>query len=145
MGNRTNAFRLNTGTVGHYVNGVVNYGKECMRWEDSAGDGTAGYTAAADPSFDSILFDCDLGLTTSNSDTATAEAAVSGGTNNSTTTASTLSSTFVNGSAESAVTPFDVTTISSDLDPVDYVGAVKDSSDTWWQGWSCGLEASDAC
>ena len=145
VGNRTNAFRLNTGTVGHYVNGVVNYGKECMRWEDSAGDGTAGYTAAADPSFDSILFDCDLGLTTSNSDTATAEAAVSGGTNNSTTTASTLSSTFVNGSAESAVTPFDVTTISSDLDPVDYVGAVKDSSDTWWQGWSCGLEAGDAC
>ena len=84
VGNRTNAFRLNTGTVGRYVNGVVNYGKECMRWQDSAGDGTAGFTAGSDPAFDSVLFDCDLGLTTSNSETATAEASVAAGTNNST-------------------------------------------------------------
>ncbi|HAE94373.1 MAG TPA: hypothetical protein DCG65_07415 [Hyphomonas atlantica] len=116
-----------------------------MRWQDSAGDGNTTYDAGSDPAFDSVLFDCDLGLTTSNSETAIAEASVAAGTNNSTTTASTLSSTFVNGAAESGVTAFDVTTISSDLDPVDYIGAVKDSSDTWWQGWSCGLEASDAC
>jgi len=25
------------------------------------------------------------------------------------------------------------------------VGAVRDAEDTWWQGWTCGLEASDPC
>jgi hypothetical protein len=27
----------------------------------------------------------------------------------------------------------------------DYIGAVKNMADTWWQGWSCGLSAGSAC
>ena len=145
VGSRTNAFRLNTGTIGRYVNGVVSYGTQCMRWEATAGNGVAGYQAGEDPAFDSVLFDCVLGLATSNSDAAAPAASVAAGTNNSTTVADTLTSTFVNGAAETAVTPFNPTTLSSFFEPVTYIGAVQNAQDTWWQGWSCGLEASDPC
>ena len=145
VGDRTNAFRLNTGTIGTYVNGVVSYGKQCMRWESSAGNGTAGYQAGADPAFNSVLFDCVLGLATSNSDASAPAAAVAAGTNNSTTIADTLTSVFLNGAAETAVTPFNPTGLSSFLRNVTYIGAVQNAQDTWWQGWSCGLEASDPC
>ena len=140
-----NAFRLNTGTIGTYVNGVVTETAECFRWEDSAGNGVAGYQAGVDPAFNSVLFDCAGGLEVAGSDIGAASAALAAGTDNSTATASTLINTFINGAAESAVTAFDVTGLSSDLEPVDYIGAVENATDTWWQGWSCGLEASDPC
>ena len=145
VGNRSNAFRLNTGTIGHYLNGVVNYGKECFRFEDSAGNGTAGYQEGADPKFSSVLFDCELGLATAASDAAAAQGAVDADANNSTTIANSLTNTFVNGAAESGVTAIDPTTFDTFFDEVDYIGAVENSDDTWWQGWSCGLEASDPC
>jgi len=144
IGNRSNAFRLNTGTVGRYVNGVVSYGQACFRWQDSAGDGVTGYTAGVDPSFDSVLFDCEGGIDTDNSDGDTAADAIAAGSNNSTDVADTLAG-FVNGTAESAVTAFDATTLSSFFEPVDYIGAVRDDEDTWWSGWSCGLEAETPC
>ncbi|WP_340691547.1 hypothetical protein [Hyphomonas sp.] len=140
-----NAFRLNTGTIGTYVNGVVKEVTECFRWETSAGNGVAGYQAGVDPAFNSVLFDCAAGLEVAGSDIGAASASLAAGTNNSTATASTLINTFINGAAESAVTAFDVTGLSSDLEPVDYIGAVENATDTWWQGWSCGLEASDPC
>ncbi|MCA8901105.1 MAG: hypothetical protein KDA53_07615 [Hyphomonas sp.] len=150
VGDRTNAWRLNTGTVGKYMNGVVNYGKECMRWQTSAGDGVAGFSAAGDPNFNSVLFDCDNGLFTttvqhSDSDEAAPVAAAAADANNTTAVADTLTSVFVNGTAEAAVTPFDPTTVSSFFEATDHIGAVKDASDTWWQGWSCGLQATDPC
>jgi len=140
-----NAFRLNTGTIGTYVNGVVKEVTECFRWEGSAGNGVAGYQDGVDPAFDSVLFDCAGGVETASSDAGAAAASLAAGTNNSTGTASTLINTFINGAAESAVTAFDVTGLSGDLEPVDYIGAVENATDTWWQGWSCGLEASDPC
>ena len=140
-----NAFRLNTSTIGTYVNGVVKEVTECFRWEDSAGNGVAGYQDGVDPAFNSVLFDCAGGVETASSDAGAAAASIAAGTNNSTGTASTLINTFINGSAESAVTAFDVTGLSGDLEPVDYIGAVENATDTWWQGWSCGLEASDPC
>ena len=145
VGDRTNAFRLNTGTIGTYVNGVVSYGKQCMRWESTAGDGVAGYTAGADPAFNSVLFDCVLGLATSNSDATAPAASVNAGANNSTTIADTLTSVFINGASETAAIPFNPTALSSFFRNVTYIGAVQNAQDTWWQGWSCGLEASDPC
>jgi trimeric autotransporter adhesin len=145
VGNRTNAFRLNTGTRGNYVNGVVNYGKQCFRWETSAGDGVAGYNAAIDPKFNSVLFDCAGGIALSTSDVAAATAAVAADANNSSTVADTLLNTFINGATERGRTAINPTTISPFFEPVTHIGAVKDAQDTWWQGWSCGLEASDPC
>ncbi|MDX1293576.1 MAG: hypothetical protein R3265_12260, partial [Hyphomonas sp.] len=95
--------------------------------------------------FSSVLFDCELGLATAASDAAAAQGAVDADANNSTTIANSLTNTFVNGAAESGVTAIDPTTFDTFFDEVDYIGAVENSDDTWWQGWSCGLEASDPC
>jgi hypothetical protein len=37
---------------------------------------------------------------------------------------------------EAGVTVFDVTTLDPFFTDVDYIGAVRDSSDTWYQGWT---------
>lgn len=145
VGARSNAFRLNTGTRGQYVNGVVSYGPECFRWETTAGDGVAGFLAPNDPRFNSVLFDCGAGLATASSDAAAAAASVAADPLNSTAVADTLISTFVNGANETARTPFDVTAFGPFFTPVTYIGAVKDSTDRWWAGWSCGLEAGSDC
>jgi len=146
VGNRTNAWRLNTGTVGRYVNGVVDYGQACFRWESSAGNGNAGYQGVdIDPSFDSVLFDCTGGLSTGNSDQAAASSAVSTGSNNTTDVANTLTGIFINGANENARTAFDVTTLDPYFTDVDYIGAVQNSSDRWWAGWTCGLESGSTC
>ncbi len=145
VGNRSNAFRLNTNTIGRYVNGVVDYGAECFRWQD-AGDGVVGYGGlGVDPSFDSVLFDCAGGLALAGNDVTAPGEAVAAGSNNTSNVATTLTSSFVNGTAEAAVTAFDASTLDSFFETTSYIGAVQNAQDTWWQGWSCGLEASDPC
>jgi hypothetical protein len=145
VGARSNAFRLNTGTRGRYVNGVVSYGPECFRWETTAGDGVAGFNAAFDPRFNSVLFDCTAGIATAASDAAAVAASIADDANNSTAVPDTLILTFINNANESARMPFDVTSFGSFFTPVTYIGAVRDGSDRWWAGWSCGLEASSDC
>lgn len=143
VGGRTNAFRMNSTTSGRYVNGVVNYATAaCFRFESSAGN----------PSFDSILFDCGGGLATSNSDTARITSLVTAGANNSTTVSDTLTSTFVNGPTETARTAVAASTLPAFFQQPNflgatpnYVGAVQSGADTWWRGWSCGLEANSSC
>ena len=61
----------------------------------------------------------------------------------------TLTSLFVNGATETAVTPFDMSTLNGQtfnsieltragfFDKTTYIGAVKDANDTWYQGWTC--------
>lgn len=51
---------------------------------------------------------------------------------------STLTSTFVNGTNESAVAGYSsIKTLASYFDAVTYIGAVKDAADTWYKGWTC--------
>jgi hypothetical protein len=145
VGARSNAFRLNTGTRGRYVNGVVAYGPECFRWETTAGDGVAGFNASVDPRFNSVLFDCTAGVQTAASDAVAVAGSLAADANNSTATTDTLIATFVNGANETARAPFNVTTLGSFFTPVTYIGAVRDTTDRWWAGWSCGLEASSDC
>ena len=57
----------------------------------------------------------------------------------------TLISRFVNGATESAATATDLTAIDPFFDDTDYIGAVENANDTWWQGWTCGLPNGDAC
>lgn len=143
--NLGNPFRLNTGTIGRYVNGVVSSARICMRWESSAGAGSAAWALGADPAFASVLFSCTGGLATTNSIAAKPAAAVAADPNNTTAIAATLTNRFINGPAEAARTAFNVTTFGSFFTPVNYVGAVRDANDTWWRGWSCGLEAATPC
>ena len=31
------------------------------------------------------------------------------------------------------------------LQQVDYIGAIRDGNDTWWEGWTCGLPGTPSC
>jgi hypothetical protein len=147
VGARTNAFRINSGHVGRFLNGVVSYGAPCFRWEDSAGNGTpASYDGVdVDPTFNSVLFDC-TALTNATPDTPAAAGSVGADMNNNASFSDTLINGFINGPSEGAATPFAGL---SGLDPffedTTYVGAVEDANDRWWAGWSCGLETSTPC
>ena len=55
----------------------------------------------------------------------------------------TLSSLFINGSNESGVPAFNASTLSSFFDATSYIGAVKNSSDTWYAGWTCNSAAAN--
>ncbi|MFN3913074.1 MAG: hypothetical protein ACK4OL_13555, partial [Hyphomonas sp.] len=105
----------------------------------------AGYQAGVDPAFNSVLFDCALGLATASSEATAPPASVAADANNSTNVADTLTNVFVNGATETARTAFDATTLGSFFEAAPYIGAVRNAQDTWWQGWSCGLEAATPC
>ncbi len=75
-----------------------------------------------------------------------AAAAFAAGTNNTSAGTSSLTATFVNGANEAAVPAFaTLPTVSSFFQQVNYIGAVRDANDTWWQGWTCGLTADTTC
>lgn len=48
-----------------------------------------------------------------------------------------LTSLFINGGTETTRPAIDPKTIDAAFDTTNYVGAVKDSSDTWYAGWTC--------
>lgn len=55
----------------------------------------------------------------------------------------TFSSLFINGSNETGVPAFNVTGLGAFFTAVTYIGAVKDSSDTWFAGWTCNSAAAN--
>jgi hypothetical protein len=72
-----------------------------------------------------------------NVSTATIQGFFTAGTNNNPAFTSTLSSVFIDGANERAVTPFNASTLSSFMVATTYIGAVRDASDTWYAGWAC--------
>jgi hypothetical protein len=148
VGNRSNAMRLNTGTVGLYMNGVVDYGQECFRYQDSAGDGVAGYGGVGvDPSFQSVLFDCDGGLSTGNSDAAAATGAVNANANN-VVGASSLAARLFPGPNENGMTATDPSAVDGFLQNLGYVGAFGPNdteTQNWAAGWTFALFPDPVC
>jgi len=61
----------------------------------------------------------------------------SGSNNNNSAFTPTLSSLFINGANETAVTAFNASTLNAFFDATTYVGAVRDANDTWYAGWTC--------
>lgn len=61
----------------------------------------------------------------------------SGANNNNSAFTPSLTSLFINGANETAVTAFNASTVSSFFDATTYVGAVRDANDTWYAGWTC--------
>lgn len=59
------------------------------------------------------------------------------GANNTAALTSTLTGGFVNGANETAQVATDPKTIDVAFDTTTHVGAVKDSTDTWYSGWTC--------
>src|SRR3546814_2972211 len=50
---------------------------------------------------------------------------------------------FINGATEAAVPAFNAATLGSFFATTDYIGAVKNASDTWYQGWTCDSSTLD--
>lgn len=137
----SDALVLNTGTNNVYVNGVVTQAPgtsgACLDIDDANTAGT----------FHSVFMSCPTAFRDDSSVNGAATGAMfNAGTNNTANGASTLTSTFINGANENAVTAYaNLTSLSSFFTPVSYIGAVRNSSDTWWQGWTCGLAAGSTC
>ncbi|MCX7864286.1 MAG: hypothetical protein N2423_04500 [Novosphingobium sp.] len=60
-----------------------------------------------------------------------------GSNNNNDSFSPTLTALFINGANENGVTAFDAKTLSTFFDTTTYIGAVRDSADTWYTGWTC--------
>ncbi|CAM4314861.1 Lipoprotein [Novosphingobium lubricantis] len=138
-------FRGNS-DISLYNGVVVTPANECIRLNGSGG--TANRTTLLARS---VVMSCNstkyLGTGTASSggytaaDVATLFGSGQNGNNDAYT--STLTGGFINGANETAVTPFDVTTLSSFFSAVTYIGAVKDSNDTWYAGWTCNSGAAN--
>ena len=135
------AILMNQGSNVRYYNGVVTkaaggtgQGASCLDVDDATTTG----------SFDSVLFSCPVAF----EDDASGQAAglFNAGANNNAAGSSTLTATFINGANEAAVPAFpDLKSVSPFFEQVDYIGAVRDQNDTWWQGWTCGLTENTPC
>lgn len=131
------AITLNQGTQAEFYNTVVtrpaggtDAGTQCLSISDENTTGT----------FGSVFFSCPTPFADQR-----AQDAFEAGTGNSTGT-STLGNVFVNGANETAVAAFQgLVGIDSFFQQVDYIGGVRNASDTWWQGWTCGLSADTPC
>lgn len=122
------------------VNGIINTpNNECIRMY---GAGTVPATLTAR----SVVLSCNATkfIDSNNFSSGTAAAAFgSGSNNNNSGFTSTLTSVFINGTNEAAVTATDASTLTSNVavtgyfDKTSYIGAVSGSTDTWYQGWTC--------
>ncbi len=132
---------MNSGTNSTFVNTVVTRpaggtgpGASCLDVDDATTTGR----------FESVFFSCPIAF----DDDANNQAATlfNAGTNNTVNGVSTLTAGFINGANESAVPAFaNIAAISPFFTQVNYIGGVRNASDTWWQGWTCGLTAATPC
>ena len=122
------------------VNGVVTSPMACLRLN---GSNILTTDAATDkvgpPVFQSVSMQCAATqFMGSGGVTADQVASVfSAGANNNAAFTATLANTFVNGANEAAAVATDPKTLDAAFDSTNYVGAVKDASDTWYAGWTC--------
>ncbi|WP_333586828.1 hypothetical protein [Phenylobacterium sp.] len=133
---------LNTGTGGRFINGIhvsTNPATACLDVDTAS-------TVAAAPRWDSVVFSCAIAFRNdSDVDGAATQALFNAGVNNNSNFTSTLTGGFVNGANESAHPATDPKTIYSFFDTTNYIGAVRNAADTWWQGWTCGLTSGSSC
>jgi hypothetical protein len=141
VGSGGNAILLRGGTDYTLVNSVVVSPAACI--DIDATNGTTirpADTALQDngpPVFRSVYLACATAFRDDANVAVSDIQALFAGNNNVTNGTSTLSSIFINGANESAVTPFDAKTLNAFFDTTPYIGAVRNSSDTWYQGWTC--------
>ncbi len=127
--------RMRGGAKATLVNGVLDTEDSiCLRIDEAV-------TIAADPEFESIVGDCNATQPfkggTNDVDDADVKAEWEAGSNMDYAFSITLTDMFVNGSNEGGVTAYDANLLGSFFDTTSFIGAVEDSSDTWYQGWTC--------
>jgi len=121
------------------VNGfIVTPNNECIRMN---GSGTTPSTLTAN----SVGLSCNatkfIGTGSYNATQVTGF--FNAGSNARDTFTSTLSGLFINGSNETGLAAFAVAPLGAFFTAVTYAGAVKDSSDTWYAGWTCNSTAAN--
>ena len=146
------------------VNGVVTTQMACLRLHNNGADTGAGdnivnilstdasIQKVGAPVFRSVVMQCSATPFLGTGGTGGAGAPTiqqvtdtfgSGSNNNNSAFTATLTSTFVNGANETAVTATDPKTIDSLFDTTNYVGAVRNASDTWYAGWTCNSSTAN--
>jgi hypothetical protein len=125
-------FRGNSDTT--LINGIIaTPNNECIRLN---GSGATPATLVAR----SVVLQCNatkyLGSGTYNAAQVAAQFG-SGANNNSDAFTPTLVSLFINGANETGVTATDPKATSAFFDTTAYIGAVRNSTDTWYSGWTC--------
>ena len=65
------------------------------------------------------------------------------GNNNPSTFPASLTGGLVNGANETGRTATDPKTVDAGFDTTNYIGAVKDASDTWYAGWTCNSNTAN--
>ena len=111
-------------------------------------------TATSGVDFRGVFMSCAIPFRPANQ--ALSQAAFDAGTNNTANGTSTLTAPagatltgtdlrFINGANENAVTPVAAASIYSFFVNTAYIGAVRNAADTWYLGWTCGLQAGSLC
>ncbi|GGB57627.1 hypothetical protein [Blastomonas aquatica] len=143
-GNNGTAILLRGGADYSFFNGVmVSPQLPCLavsRAQTASTTANAAIDEAGAPVFRSVQFQCPSGNAFSGRNGVTNEqvaALFNAGTNVSSTFSPTLSAIYINGSAETAITAFDASTINPFFDRTTYIGAVRDANDRWFAGWTC--------
>lgn len=129
-------FRGNLDT--HLSNGIILApSNECLRMNAS---GTVPATLVAR----SVVMQCNatkyLGTGNYNA-TQVAGFFGSGSNNNNDSFTPTLASLFINGANESGVAAFDAKTLAAFFDTTTWIGAVRNTADNWYAGWTCSTGA----
>lgn len=124
---------IRAGTAGRFLNGIITL------FQDAGVDIDDAETAAQNIQFDSMLVvgnNANLETDGDAGDAAQASAFAAGANNVTTGTTSIADEQYVPGPGDTTTLATDPSAIDPFFDSVDYVGAVKDASDTWYQGWT---------
>jgi hypothetical protein len=136
------ALLLRGGTDLALLNSVVTGAPICVDIDDpSVTTQPAGAAAdeAGPPIFRSVFLSCPTTARDEADISAAAITALLTGNNNVPNGTSSLQNVFVNGPNENGVAATDPRPFSSFFQFVNYIGAVRDPGDLWFQGWTCGL------
>ena len=135
------AIRIRGGADYSFVNGLITSDTSCIRIDSSSTTQTTGVDEQGPPKFFSVSLTCgDRPFRGGGSPAVTdteVQTIFTAGTNNRFDYAPSLTGLFVNGATETSIPAFDAKTLNSFFDTTAYVGAVRDASDTWYQGWTC--------
>lgn len=128
---------IRAGTAGSFFNGLITTFQDAGVDIDS--DETAALATAGDVTFDSMLVVGNAENLETDDDTgdAASVAAFTTGANNVTAgTTSVGDEQYVPAGTDTQTPATDPTALDPFFDPADYVGAVEDANDTWYQGWT---------
>lgn len=141
-GSNGTAMLLRGGADLTLVNGlIVAPTNSCLRIDSTTTvrDADTALQDAGKPRYISVAMQCNSTPYKGNRgvDAATVQSIFEAGPNSTISYTPSLTSLFINGATETALTAIDPKTIDSAFDTTNYVGAVKDSNDTWYAGWTC--------